>query len=101
MTRYELIITIDDNEPRAALSRMRVTDRLASVLALAVFDGVNVTVRTAHPSMGPTTVHAHDGRVRTEREPLPPSSGESRDQSAPTDASRIFRIAGMPPDARD
>jgi hypothetical protein len=72
--RYDLEIELDDKAPRAALTRALITTRLATVLELGNHEGVEVTVRTTHPSMGPTTVHVRDGKVGTEHEPHQPST---------------------------
>lgn len=98
MTRYVLVIEVDDEAPRAGLSRAQVTERLASVLSLGVFDGVTVTVQTAPRDWGPTTVRVHGGTVHTTHEPHPPSSEESHDPSAQTDVCHIIRIPGTSPD---
>ena len=72
--RYEVVIEFDDKTPKAPLLRIRINERLASILELGNLDGIDVTVQTSHPSTGPIQVHAHGGRVRTMPESLPPSS---------------------------
>jgi hypothetical protein len=72
--RYVLEIELDDKAPRAALTRALITTRLATVLELGNHEGVEVTVRTTHPSMDPTTVRVRGGKVDTTREPHQPSN---------------------------
>lgn len=72
--RYEVTIDLDDTTAKASLLRLRVTARLAEMLELGNVEGIEVTVRTSHPSMGPTIVHVRGGKVSRQLESLPPSS---------------------------
>ena len=74
MTDIDIIIRLDDDSPKIERARELVISRLASLLSLGIYEGVDVIVRMARPGTDPTIVHARDGKVRTERERPQPST---------------------------